>query len=143
MKECPIADPQDRTEIHIANKRYTHGCGPAGYDLRLADETFSLGPNEFTLASAMELFQMPDDVLGIVHDKSSWIRQGISVHNTVIEPGWNGFLTLEIKNVGTEPLFLFQGVGICQVVFHRLESTTDKPYDGKYQNQSSGPQTAI
>ena len=39
----------------------------------------------FILASAIEEFDVPNNLLGIVHDKSSWARKGLSVFNTVIE----------------------------------------------------------
>ena len=34
--------------------------------------------------------------MGIVHDKSTWARRGLVVQNTVIEPGWHGYLTIEV-----------------------------------------------
>lgn len=153
-----ILDPQPRTEVGVAGvNRTTFGVGPAGYDLRLDtvsrelddwDGTVetSLGawlkPGEFVLASTLEEFCMPDDVLGVVHDKSSWARRGLAAQNTVIEPGWRGFLTLELTNHGKEPLWLEHGVGIVQVIFHLLDEPAAEPYNGKYQDQEAGPQVA-
>ena len=151
MRRRPIVDPQPRTEGEADGQRFTHGCSPAGYDLRLhrVDGAYRLGehlwrldPGQFVLASAMEEFNMPSDLLGVVHDKSSWARRGLACQNTVIEPGWRGFLTLELTNHSTEPLRLRRGVGICQVIFHLLDEPTLHPYDGKYQDQSAGPQVA-
>lgn len=153
----PIVDPQPRTEVVVNGQRYTHGLGPAGYDLRLdgiAGERlwtgdvsdaleFWLHPDQFILASTVEEFAMPDDLLGVVHDKSSWARRGLAAQNTVIEPGWRGFLTLELTNHGQEPLLLTHGVGICQVIFHVLDQPAAEPYRGKYQDQRRGPQVAI
>lgn len=137
--------------LHPRTRLYgsTFGLGPAGYDLKLVlpdfmgkpMETRDLGPGEFMLAAAEERFTMPDDVLGIVHDKSSFARRGVSVFNTVVEPGWRGFLTLELVNLGRESVRLFAGQGIAQVVFHRLDRPTE-PYEGKYMDQEWGPQAA-
>lgn len=91
----------------------------------------------FTLASAIEEFDMPTDLIGVVHDKSTWARQGVSVFNTVIEPGWKGFLTLEIVFHGNEPVHIPAGSGIAQVVFHQLQNPAE--YNGKYQNQKDEP----
>lgn len=124
------------------------GLSPAGYDLRLvlADDASDhwLAPGEFLLAAALEKFHMPGDLLGLVHDKSTWARRGLSVFNTVIEPGWRGFLTLELINHGPNTIHLQAGQGIAQVVFHRLDNATDSPYpeDGKYQDQDYGPVAA-
>lgn len=91
----------------------------------------------FTLASSIEKFQMTDNLVGIVHDKSTWARRGLSVFNTVIEPGWSGFLTLELVYHGNDELIIPAGSGIAQVVFH---NTTDTAlYSGKYQNQEDRP----
>lgn len=145
---------EPRTEVEQDGHRYSYGLSAAGYDLRLDDvvktpyshfqtaKRWRLEPGEFVLASAVEKFTMPTGVVGIVHDKSSWARRGLAVQNTVIEPGWTGWLTLELTNHGKETLMLYEGVGICQVLFHWLDEPTDQPYSGKYQNQSRGPQKA-
>jgi dCTP deaminase len=129
----------------------SHGLGEAGYDIRLKQRLiFSmdnmgadiLRDNEliggrFVIASAVEEFDMPNNLVGIVHDKSTWARQGVSVFNTVIEPGWKGFLTLEIVFHGSREVIIPAGAGIAQVIFH--ETLEHRPYQGKYQNQASMP----
>ena len=95
----------------------------------------------FTLASAIEEFQMPNNLVGIVHDKSSWARRGLSVFNTVIENGWHGFLTLELVYHGRYSLHIPAGAGIAQVIFH--QTMLSAQYDGKYQNQPDRPVEAI
>jgi dCTP deaminase len=124
------------------------GLSPSGYDLRLvlaadASEHW-LAPGEFLLAATLERFTMPLDLLGIVHDKSTWARRGLSCFNTVIEPGWRGHLTLELVNHGQNTIHLQAGQGIAQVVFHLLDEPTELPYpeDGKYQDQAFGPVAA-
>lgn len=119
----------------------TYGLGPAGYDVRLA-ETIVLSPGAFTLGSTIERFDMPADMLGVVHDKSTWARRGVFVQNTVIEPGWRGYLTLEITFHSGVTTAIPAGAPIAQIVFHRLEAPTDQPYAGKYQDQAAGPQAA-
>ena len=123
----------------------SRGASPAGYDLALAyvdnDEWF-IDPGGFKLVSALEYFNMPLNVMGVVHDKSTWARMGLAVQNTVIEPGWQGCLTLEITNHSKERIPLYYGVGICQVIFHRLERWAKQGYDGKYQHQGVLPQGA-
>lgn len=140
----------------------TYGLGEAGYDIRIKQEVrFSRNVRDhshfvsevkddgivtvkggrFALASAIEEFDMPDNLVGIVHDKSSWARQGLSVFNTVIESGWCGWLTLELVYHGDEELIIPAGSGIAQVVFH---STTDTAtYAGRYQDQPDRPIEAI
>lgn len=91
----------------------------------------------FTLASAIEEFNMPYHLMGIVHDKSTWARRGLSVFNTVVEPGWKGFLTLELVYHGEGELIIPAGAGIAQVVFHEVKENAE--YVGKYQSQPDRP----
>lgn len=127
---------------HESHKVYgmSAGCSHAGYDIRVAEDLL-LWPMGFALASTVEMFDMPKDVLGVVHDKSTWARLGIAVQNTVIEPGWRGYLTLEISNNRWWPLRIKAGSPIAQVLFHVLDQPVDG-YSGKYQNQEAGPQKA-
>lgn len=118
----------------------SYGLSGAGYDIRIKDDTV-LHPRDFGLRETVEIFYMPDDVLGFVKDKSTWARQGLSVFNTIIEPGWKGVLTIELKNMGNTVLFMRAGDPIAQVIFCRLDDTTEQPYSGKYQN-AQGLQSA-
>ena len=145
----------------INEKRREHGVSwglsEAGYDIRIKQDIVFYKPNnkeylsgvivdgkfsqgDFTIASAIEEFQMPERLVGIVHDKSTWARQGLSVFNTVIENGWCGFLTLELVYHGSGDLRIPAGAGIAQVVFH--ETSRFASYDGKYQNQADMPVSA-
>lgn len=134
----PIEPFHERT-VHNG---MTFGLSAAGYDVRIR-ETVHLGPGEFALASTIEKFDMPPDLLAVVHDKSSWARRGIAVQNTVLEPGWRGYLTLELTNHNHEELVTIEaGSPIAQVIFHRLEAPTEQPYQGRYQDQEAGPQPA-
>lgn len=119
----------------------SYGLSHAGYDVRIA-ETIRLVPGTSCLASTMEEFFMPNDLVAFVHDKSTWARRGLSLFNTVIEPGWQGFLTLELVNHSNKELFIAEGDPIAQIIFMRMEEPTEKPYTGKYQNQKRGPQVA-
>lgn len=156
---------KDMATEKISDKGVTYGLGEAGYDIRIAETVIfhptgygarshdpaiatkrinSDGVQEgrivhgrFVLASAMEEFQMTQDLVGVVHDKSTWARRGLSVFNTVIEPGWEGFLTLELVFHGHEKLVIPAGSGIAQVIFHL--TTDPAQYSGRYQNQPTGP----
>lgn len=134
----------------------SYGLSHAGYDVRIdlnncihrtmveGHDTacIILAPGQFMLASTIEHFAMPIDLLGIVHDKSTWARQGIACQNTVIEPGWRGYLTLEITNHGPTEVRIHHGDPIAQIVLHVLVAPPERVYAGKYQDQGQGPQEA-
>lgn len=153
---APIKNMLREKETHLG---LSHGLSEVGYDIRIS-QTVSFKPSgntvqrvsakgkmeqtswgKFMLASAMEEFAMPTDLYGVVHDKSTWARRGLSVFNTIIEPGWKGFLTLELVHHGSEDLVIHAGCGIAQVIFHK--TLTKAAYRGKYQNQKDGVTSAI
>lgn len=148
----------------IKDHGVSYGLAEVGYDIRIKQDicffperfhimgeqlrpvTYTIDQStitygRFCIASAIEEFDMPNDLVGIVHDKSTWARKGLSVFNTVIEPGWNGFLTLELVFHGSEPLHIPAGAGIAQVVFHRIAHPA--AYTGKYQSQADEPVPAV
>lgn len=116
----------------------SYGPSVAGYDIRCKQDRF-MWPGRFVLASTVESFDMPKHVLGVVHDKSTWARRGLSVFNTVIEPGWRGYLTLELKMQAWRPVWIRAHDPIAQVVFHCIANPVPGGYSGKYQDQGDYP----
>lgn len=122
------------------------GLSQCGYDIRiktLNGYRMCLNPGGFTLASSLERIIMHNDLVAIVHDKSSWARQGLAIQNTVLEPGWEGWITLELTNHSTNTIWIDNGDPIAQLIFHKLDYPTEMPYRGKYQNQEDRPVEAI
>lgn len=129
----------------------SYGLSIAGYDIRVGKITHSnkrqgdiwscrLEAGDFALASSVERIKMPNDVIAFVKDKSSWAREGLCVQNTVLEPGWEGFITLELSfHRPQHNVVIREGDAIAQVIFQRLDEPAEKPYTGKYQNQEDEP----
>lgn len=157
LERAPI---KDMLRQKVTHNGVSHGLSEVGYDIRLK-QTICFVPSclgfgyvkreepngecvqedgNFIIGSAIEEFQMPDNLMGIVHDKSTWARKGLSVFNTVIEPGFRGGLTLELVYNGQESLLLEAGTGIAQVIFHDVQVPCQ--YAGKYQDQSLNPEPA-
>lgn len=132
---APIKDMLTEKETHLITGT-TYGLSENGYDIRLK-QTLRIPPHSFILGSSIEEFQMPATLVGVVHDKSTNIRQKLSVFNTVIDSGWNGFLTLELYNHSDREMILYEGMGIAQVLFH--EVVHPALYKGAYQNQPDRP----
>lgn len=97
----------------------------------------------FALASSVERFSVPAHLVAIMGHKSTWARRGVNVWaGTTAEPGWEGWLTLEIGFHGNEPVHIPAGSGIAQVLFHELAEAADYG-GGKYQGQPDRPVAAI
>ena len=144
----------------------SYGLSSMGYDIRVTDEfkvftnvkqavidpkqfnpdsfvdlkapVCAIPPNSFALARSVEYFRIPRSVMGLCLGKSSYARCGIVVNITPLEPGWEGYLTIEISNTTPLPARIYSFEGIAQVLFFEAGSLPEVSYadrKGKYQAQ--------
>ena len=135
----PFVDDQVRSGV------ISYGVSSYGYDVRVGDEfkvftnVFNtvvdpkafdprsfvdmkadvciIPPNSFALASTVEYFRVPRDILTICLGKSTYARCGIIVNVTPFEPEWEGHVTIEISNTTPLPAKIYANEGIAQVLF--------------------------
>ena len=120
----------------------SHGLDESGYDIRTRERIVLHPFKRFALASSMERFTMPTDMVGRPCNKSTWARRGLDASMTTkIEPGWHGYLTIEMIYVGWGRLVIPAGGGILSVLFEQL--TNRCQYNGKYQHQGAAPTASI
>lgn len=96
-------------------------------------EPFILHPGEFVLGSTLERVALPDDLVARLEGKSSLGRLGLLIHSTAgyVDPGWDGYLTLELSNVANLPITIYPGMKIGQISFFQLSTPADVPYGSK------------
>jgi dCTP deaminase len=96
-------------------------------------EPFILHPGEFVLGSTRERVRIPDDMVARLEGKSSLGRLGLLIHSTAgyVDPGWDGYLTLELSNVANLPITIYPGMKIGQISFFRLSTPAENPYGSK------------
>ena len=99
---------------------------------------YMLVPGETLLVSTLEVVSIPRECVGQILLKSSRSREGHTMSPSgYVDPGWNGILTLQIKNnlqyrhlsIGFEQRFF-------QLVLHSLDDIASS-YVGRYQNAQS------
>jgi dCTP deaminase len=144
----------------------SYGLSSYGYDARVSDEfkiftdvdsvivdpkAFStksfvdrktdvciIPPNSFVLATTVEYFRIPEDVVVICLGKSTYARCGIIVNVTPLEPGWEGHVTLEFSNTTPLPAKVYANEGACQFLFLEGNEPCEVSYAaraGKYMGQ--------
>lgn len=112
-----------------------------GHDEHTVTTWTLIRPDEFLLASTRERIVLPPYIAGLVHGKSTWARKGLLVEAAgLVDPGFDGTITLELKNMGTRPLPLRAGEPICQLTLHAVDAAVLRPYGSAglgshYQNQ--------
>ena len=115
---------------------------PKAFDERsfvdIEGESCIVPPNSFALASTVEYFRIPRDVLTLCVGKSTYARCGIIVNVTPLEPEWEGHVTLEFSNTTNLPAKIYANEGVSQLVFIQADEACDTSYrdrGGKYQGQ--------
>jgi len=92
-------------------------------------------PKEFVLASTEERIKLDKCIAGRVDGKSTIGRTGLFIENAgFVDPGFEGQLTLELFNATEHPIYLEEGIKICQIVFSYVSGCT-QGYDGQYKGQ--------
>ena len=95
-------------------------------------------PNSFVLASTVEYFKIPNDIMVICLGKSTYARCGIIVNVTPLEPEWEGYVTLEFSNTTPLPAKIYANEGAAQFIFLKGNEKPEVTYadrDGKYMKQ--------
>lgn len=102
-------------------------------------------PGEFWLVDMYEEVHVPQDLSCMFLLKSTSARMGLQhMFAGWVDPGWQGVLTLELKNVNlAKPLHLHHGQPIGQLVF--MQTVGAGTYKGRYQNSISvsGPRSEV
>jgi dCTP deaminase len=116
---------------------------PETHSIIIPDSGFVLEPNRLYLGSTIEYTENPV-YLPFLEGKSSVGRLGIQVHLTAGkgDVGFNNHWTLEIACV--QPVRVYAGMPIAQLIFHRVEGEVRVPYsqkvNAKYTDVSEYPQ---
>ena len=104
------------------------------YEIR-NNEEFCLMPGQFALAVTQERFSVPPTMAAYVQGRSSIGRAGLTVQNAgYVDPGFNGTITLELKNETRNPIYLRPGYPVAQMIFEEC-TPVENPYHGKYNGQ--------
>ena len=126
----PFIDPKE-PQTDITKEVEVPGADP-----------FILHPGEFVLGSTFERVALADDVVARLEGKSSLGRLGLLIHSTAgfVDPGWDGYLTLELSNVSNLPIAIYPEMKIGQISFYELSEPAEHPYGSeaagsKYQGQ--------
>lgn len=130
------------TKSYIDFAKQSDNIEDSGFERFTDVEWIKLPPHSFTLAVSKEHFNVPLNSKGICMGKSTVARNGLIVVVTPLEPGWSGFLTLEIFNATDAPVCVYAGMGITQIMFAEENTEPNTSYGkraGKYQDQQEVP----
>lgn len=104
-----------------------------------AGEGILMQPGEFLLCCSLETVRIPVTGCAALFSKSSTGRRGIEhLHAGWIDPGFEGQLTWELKNVTPSVATLTVGAPLMQLVVYSLTAPASRSYavTGRYQHQT-------
>lgn len=128
--------------------RETWKSEPLDLGMHSRPVTFRLAAGQCALATTLESIILADDIAAVLTGRSSYGRQWVTVtgDSGLIPAGWQGEITLELRNHGFHDILLPIGGRICQVMFVPLSSPAVHPYGSKpthkYQRQQ-GPTPSV
>jgi|SRR5215831_1729935 len=108
---------------------------PAGVDLR-AEKKIILPAGSQKLAATLERVELSDRILGILHIRSSFAREGIIASLALVDPGFKGQLTISLHNAGESRVIVRESERFVQLTFFRLGKRSQRSYKGRYQNST-------
>lgn len=129
-----------REPIKDAEQQVVDPFNPPEFRTKISPNGIIIPAHEFILGCSVERISLPDNLIGICLGRSSYARAGIITHVTPLEPGWIGYVTIEITNTNPLPVRIVVGKeeGITQVVFFQSEQIPNRSYaskGGRYQFQ--------
>ena len=93
------------------------------------DEGIMLAPGDLFLGCSREYFRMPNNVCGQVYTKSSLGRVFINhMMAGVIDAGFEGTITLELRNEGKHNVVIPYGARVVQIQFSYLNDIPELDY---------------
>ena len=136
-------DVRCSTQFKIFTNIHSATVDPKAFDessfINIESDVCVIPPNSFALASTIEYFKIPEDVLTICLGKSTYARCGIIVNVTPLEPEWEGHVTLEFSNTTNLPAKIYANEGVAQMLFFQSDErclVSYKDRGGKYQGQT-------
>ncbi|MBV1905112.1 MAG: dCTP deaminase [Pseudomonadales bacterium] len=136
-------DVRCSTHFKIFTNVYSATVDPKAFDERsfvnIDADVCIIPPNSFVLASTVEYFKIPSNVLTLCVGKSTYARCGIIVNVTPLEPEWEGHVTLEFSNTTNLPAKIYANEGVAQMLFFESDEVCEVSYKdrgGKYQGQT-------
>lgn len=115
-------------------------------ECEIVNQNITLKPGDAVLACSQHVFKMPLDYIGLVQTKGTLARLFVQVtcNDGQIEPGFEGFITLEVVNLSPWEIDLPVGSEVAQLYLMKCSSLSDSPYNGRYASPSkSGPTLPI
>ena len=109
------------------------------------EQNLVLNPGEQVITCSNHSYKMPLDHFGLVQTKGTLARLFVQVtcNDGQVEPGFDGYITLEIVNMSPWVVEIPAGSDIAQMYLFKCSTPASKAYHGRYSSAAKiGPTLA-
>lgn len=119
-----LIDSHKKESIDVRFEKYNIG-----------DKGIVIPPQTNILLVTKEEFTLPDDLMAFCGLRSTVARMGFVSPITIVDAGFKGTLTIEAFWGGRNPIRIYKGDRFLHVIFAKLNTPCEKPYNGTYTGQ--------
>lgn len=105
-----------------------------------------LKPGSNILSCSLDIYKIPKNCFGLVQTKGSLARLFVQItcNDGQVEPGFEGYITLEIVNLSPFEIEIPSGSEVGQLYLMKCSTTSETGYAGRYKNAAmNGPTIPI
>ncbi|MCX6796465.1 MAG: hypothetical protein NTW06_03115 [Candidatus Falkowbacteria bacterium] len=106
----------------------------AQYDPNKKDEEnyFVFAPGKYYLIKTIEKVNLPINLAGIIHPRTTMYRSGLGFFNGIASPGYCGELVFSVYNFHNQPIKVSLGARVAHITFHEVLGEGNQ-YRGQWQ----------
>ena len=97
------------------------------------DASYVIKPDELVLIHTLEYIELPNNVVGLINLRSSYARLGLTIPPTVVDAGFKGELTIQMRG-GSFPIKIRVGDRLIHLILIWAKEVRHG-YRGKYTGQ--------
>ena len=98
-------------------------------------------PNRMVRGVTLESILVPEDIIGLLEIKSTYMRQGLLMVTPAAEPGYNGRLNLLLHNPNPWAVGVVAAGGIAQLISAELDGAVGLSYGSRATAAFQGPKS--
>ena len=126
-------NPQDKIGVVLRDK--TNLAGYTDVEKKQLDGSMGwlLYPGTYEI-TFWEGCKIPSDLVGLIRQRSSLLRNGTIIHSSVFDPGFETEFMGCVMRVN-ETIFIEEDARVAQIYFHKCEEVDQENlYNGQWQN---------
>ena len=121
----------------IAENYNSENVGAVSYDLTVKyicventkEIVYDLEPGKTIFIGTEETLKIPENMIGIVKERNSIMREGLVVSGPCYQPGICSKCFIRVTNISENIITIEKGKKIAQIMFDTLSDVPDIPYN--------------